>query len=81
MNTYTSRDEGITELLLSMVDESIRDKVPHLVKKIKLILTGKMSDHVVLAAGNVWIPENRMARKISAALGDEVRNNMYHSIH
>ena len=72
MNTYTERKEGFSELISTIMRVDNDTEIPELQVKIQILFSGKYDDKPVIAKGNVWLPDNKMAKKLSTLLGQEV---------
>ena len=78
MNTYQDRDEGFSQLLAQVIDPKEERKVPCVVDKIKVMLTGRWEGHNVLARGNSIMPGKDLSKKIEKLIGEEVGSVCVH---
>ncbi|XP_061164855.1 uncharacterized protein LOC133173822 [Saccostrea echinata] len=76
MCTYKERNQGFSDLLSTIVDENSPDQFPLLADKVRVMFLGKYKDYAVLARGNVWIPEAKVAKQFAKVLGEEVWNDI-----
>ncbi len=73
MNTYTDRGEGVAELVEMLTDpENLKNKIPEVEAKLRILVKGQYKGHSVLANGNMWLPEKKTAKRMADAMGQEV---------
>jgi hypothetical protein len=72
MCTYKERNQGFSDLISAILNENSQDNFPLLADKVRVMFLGKYDGHSILARGNVWIPEVKMAKKFAKILGEEV---------
>lgn len=74
MCTYKERNQGFSDLISTILDENSQDNFPLLADKVRVMFLGKYNEHMILARGNVWLPEVKMAKKFAEVLGEEVNS-------
>lgn len=72
MNIYPERESGVRDLVQDLTNPSNKGSIPLLAEKIRILVTGKLQDHSVIARGNAWFPETSVVNKFKAVIGEEV---------
>ncbi|XP_041366886.1 uncharacterized protein LOC121381616 [Gigantopelta aegis] len=77
MSTHKDRGEGFSQLMTMFFSCEKTELVPLIEEKLKVLLMGKYKDCSVLANGNMWLPEKKVAKKFEDLIGEEVWTSIH----